>query len=48
MAIVSLILGVIGTVSGVGALVWNVLIWRRSGPVITIAGTGTRQVRVSP
>jgi hypothetical protein len=38
VAIVSLILGAIGAVAGMGALAWNVVAWRRSGPVVTVVG----------
>jgi hypothetical protein len=36
VAIASLILGVVGTVTGVGALTWQVITWTRSGPVVTL------------
>jgi hypothetical protein len=36
MEVASLILGIIGTVTGLGALAWQVVIWRRSGPVVTL------------
>jgi len=36
MEVAGLILGIIGTVTGVGALAWEVITWRRSGPVVTV------------
>jgi hypothetical protein len=36
MEVASLILGIIGTIAGVGALAWQVITWRRSGPVVTV------------
>jgi hypothetical protein len=36
MAIAGLILGIIGTATGIGALAWEVTTWRRSGPVVTV------------
>src|SRR5262245_44789962 len=36
MEIASLMLGIIGTATGVGALVWEVITWRRSGPVVAV------------
>lgn len=37
VATASLILGIIGTVTGVGALVWQVITWTLSGPVISVS-----------
>jgi hypothetical protein len=34
--VVSLILGVVGTVTGIGALAWQMMTWRRSGAVVTV------------
>jgi hypothetical protein len=34
--VASLIFGVVGTVTGIGALMWQVITWRRSGPVVTV------------
>jgi hypothetical protein len=34
----SLILGVIGTVTGIGGLVWQLLTWRRNGPIVKVIG----------
>jgi hypothetical protein len=36
MEIASLILGIIGTVTGIGAMAWQVVTWRRSGPVVAV------------
>lgn len=36
MEIASLVLGIIGTVAGVGALAWQVITWNRSGPVVKV------------
>ncbi len=36
MEVASLILGIIGTVTGIGALAWQVVTWTRSGPVVTL------------
>jgi hypothetical protein len=36
MQVASLVLGVIGTVTGIGALAWQVVTWTRSGPVVTL------------
>ena len=36
MEVASLILGIIGTVTGIGALAWQVVTWSRSGPVVTL------------
>jgi hypothetical protein len=36
MEVTSLILGIIGTVTGIGALAWQVVTWKRSGPVVTL------------
>jgi len=38
MDIASLILGIIGTFTGVGALAWQVITWRRSGPIVKVTG----------
>jgi hypothetical protein len=37
MVVASLILGVVGTVTGLGALAWQVIIWQRSGPVVAVS-----------
>src|SRR5258706_14281869 len=37
MAIASLILGIVGTVAGVGELGWQVIAWHASGPVVTVS-----------
>lgn len=37
--VTALILGIVGTVTGVGALVWQVITWKRGGPVVTITAT---------
>jgi hypothetical protein len=34
--VTSFILGIVGTVTGIGALVWQVITWKRSGPVVTV------------
>lgn len=54
MEAASLILGVIGTVAGVGALAWQMITWKRSGPVVRVTGDvpfsyvgRTRVVRVA-
>jgi hypothetical protein len=39
MEVAGLILGIIGTVTGIAALAWEVVIWRRSGPVVTVGVT---------
>jgi len=36
MEVASLILGIIGTVTGIGTLAWQVVTWTRSGPVVTL------------
>jgi hypothetical protein len=36
MAVAALILGIIGAVTGVAALGWQVITWRRSGAVISV------------
>ena len=36
MEVASLILGIIGTVTGIGALAWQVVTWTRGGPVVTL------------
>jgi hypothetical protein len=36
MEIAGLILGITGTATGVGALAWEVITWRRSGPVVSV------------
>jgi hypothetical protein len=33
----SLILGVVGTITGLGALAWQVIIWQHSGPVVAVS-----------
>lgn len=35
--VASLILGIIGSVTGIGALAWQFYTWARSGPVITVS-----------
>jgi hypothetical protein len=35
--VAGLILGIIGTVTGLGALAWQVTVWRRDGPVVALA-----------
>jgi hypothetical protein len=45
VAFASLILGIIGTVTGVGALAWQVIAWTRSGPVVTLTTTTSRSRR---
>jgi hypothetical protein len=37
VVVASLILGVVGTVTGLGALAWQVVTWRRSGPVVEVS-----------
>ncbi|MDB4898123.1 MAG: hypothetical protein JWN15_4385 [Firmicutes bacterium] len=39
MAIASLILGIIGSVTGIGALAWQVITWNRSGPVVKVTAS---------
>ena len=39
MEVAGLILGIIGTVTGVGALAWEVITWKRSGPVVRVKVT---------
>jgi hypothetical protein len=34
--VASLILGIVGTATGIGALTWQVITWKRSGPVVTV------------
>jgi hypothetical protein len=34
--VTNLIFVILGTIAGVGALVWGVIIWRRSGPVVAV------------
>lgn len=49
MALAGLILGIVGTLAGVGALGWQVLTWQASGPVVTVKavqGLPTYQDRV--
>lgn len=36
MGIAALILGIIGTSTGIGALAWQVITWQRSGPVVAV------------
>jgi hypothetical protein len=36
MVVASLVLGIIGTAAGLGALVWQVITWQLSGPVVTV------------
>lgn len=36
MNVVNLVLGIVGTVTGVGSLGWQVITWNRSGPVVTV------------
>lgn len=36
MAAAALILGIIGTFTGVAALAWQVIVWRRSGAVVAV------------
>lgn len=36
MEVASLVLGIIGSVTGIGALTWQVFTWTRSGPVVTL------------
>ena len=38
MEVASLVLGAIGTVTGIGALVWQVITWKHTGPVVTVTG----------
>jgi hypothetical protein len=38
MTIASLVLGIVGTATGLGALAWQVITWRRSGPIVRVAG----------
>jgi hypothetical protein len=36
MAVAALILGIIGAITGVGALAWQVITWGKSGAVVTV------------
>lgn len=36
MAVAALILGIIGALTGVGALTWQVITWRQSGAIVTV------------
>jgi len=37
VVVASLVLGIIGTVTGLGALAWQVITWQRSGPVVAVS-----------
>ena len=39
MVITSFILGIVGTTTGVLALIWDVITWRSSGPAVTVTAT---------
>lgn len=39
MVVATLILGIVGTVSGMAALGWQVVTWRASGPVVEVKVT---------
>lgn len=37
MEAATLTLAIVGTVTGIGGLLWQVVIWKRSGPVVAVA-----------
>lgn len=36
MEVAGLILGIVGSATGIGALVWQVITWNRSGPIVSV------------
>jgi hypothetical protein len=41
MEVTTLVIAIIGAVTGVGSLLWQVIMWRQSGPVVTVTATQT-------